>query len=267
MPKAVSVADSTISANATKMYSLHGQRFDEHVSLGKTIDNRFIELPAILKLVKSAKPKGKKLLDLGCGGGWHAREYVKLGARVTGIDLSDSLLEIAQKRVPNASFRKMDMLKLSFPRNSFDIVTSSLAMHYKDWDGWMEQVSRVLKKDGQFFFSHTNPYDDGRRRFFFHGKKFSVWGRVKDVKTGKAQVIGDYFSNPVLESDWGKGFKVRWYHATLEQIVSAITKNGFRIEQILEPKPLAKAKKLDPKRYAFTSKHPVILVFKLKNEK
>ena len=249
------------------MYNRFGNVFDEGLSSGKSIDNLFVEIPAMLKLVKGVRPKGKQLLDLGCGGGMQARRYIQLGAIVTGIDVSQPLLEIARKRAPKATFLQMDMRRLSFPKNSFDIVTSSLAMHYVPWKKLVKQVHKVLKKNGHFIVSTTHPWDDARRRIFEHGKKYSVAGRIVDLRTGKQRVVGNYFSEGVTEADWGHGgFKVRWYHQTMQSIIQNALKNGFRLEDLIEPKPLHSAKKRDKRRYDYMKKFPVMILFKFKKE-
>ncbi|MCC6323403.1 class I SAM-dependent methyltransferase [Candidatus Nomurabacteria bacterium] len=70
----------------------------------------------------SLLPKGAHILDVGCGGGRDAKYFIKKGFKVTGIDMSSVLINIAKKEVPKASFKEMDILKLDFPINSFDAV-------------------------------------------------------------------------------------------------------------------------------------------------
>ena len=76
---------------------------------------------------------GKEVLDLGCGYGWHCIYAAEHGARqVTGIDLSDKMLAVARQKTsaPNVEYRCCAIEDADFADGSFDIVLSSLALHY-----------------------------------------------------------------------------------------------------------------------------------------
>ena len=61
-------------------------------------------MPSTLSLLP--KIKGKKVLDVGRGPGIYARILTKKGAKVWGVDTSDTLLALARKEAPSASFQK-----------------------------------------------------------------------------------------------------------------------------------------------------------------
>lgn len=71
------------------------------------------------KFLAYLKPKSK-VLDVGSGPGQFTKYMTEKGFEVTGIDLTKSMLAIAKKRVPQATFRHMDMRKLEFKKDSFD---------------------------------------------------------------------------------------------------------------------------------------------------
>jgi 2-polyprenyl-3-methyl-5-hydroxy-6-metoxy-1,4-benzoquinol methylase len=76
---------------------------------------------------------GKRVLDLGCGFGWHCRYAAEQGAAsVVGIDISEKMLEEAAKKTSQANIRyiRMALEDIDFPAGSFDIAISSLALHY-----------------------------------------------------------------------------------------------------------------------------------------
>ena len=81
---------------------------------------------------------GKKVLDLGCGYGWHCKYAVENGAQyVLGTDISHKMLETAKERnnSPKIEYQCIAMEDLDFPSETFDIVLSSLAFHYvKDFE-------------------------------------------------------------------------------------------------------------------------------------
>lgn len=76
---------------------------------------------------------GKRVLDLGCGFGWHCVYAIEHGAtHVTGIDISEKMLEEAQKRNPSPliEYQCMAIEDFDFQPDTYDIVISSLTFHY-----------------------------------------------------------------------------------------------------------------------------------------
>jgi SAM-dependent methyltransferase len=74
--------------------------------------------------------KGAMYCDVGCGSGLAAQIAAKLGARVSGLDASESLLSIARERVPEGDFHIGEMEELPYPGQSFDLVTGFNAFQY-----------------------------------------------------------------------------------------------------------------------------------------
>lgn len=70
--------------------------------------------------------KGQRILDIACGAGRHVLAFARLGARVTGVDLSETLLRIARRRLREegirATVRKGDMRSLNY-KERFDGAT------------------------------------------------------------------------------------------------------------------------------------------------
>jgi len=65
---------------------------------------------------------GKKLLEIGCGSGHWSSFFAERGFSVTGIDISEAMLQIAKgKNIPNAVFQSGDAHSLPFDDNSFDV--------------------------------------------------------------------------------------------------------------------------------------------------
>jgi ubiquinone/menaquinone biosynthesis C-methylase UbiE len=75
----------------------------------------------LLARFSSLLPPGGDVLDVGCGAGMPvARFLADAGFRVTGVDVSSSMLELARVHVPEANFVKMDMTQLEFDADCFD---------------------------------------------------------------------------------------------------------------------------------------------------
>jgi ubiquinone/menaquinone biosynthesis C-methylase UbiE len=101
--------------------------------------------------------KNEKLLDLGCGNGRLYKRIQSLGVDYTGIDLSENLIKKAEELYPQAKFYVASALDLSFPDSTFDKIISIAVLHhipsYKLRIKFMEEVHRVLKKDGQLILT------------------------------------------------------------------------------------------------------------------
>lgn len=91
--------------NVYESYEKIAEWFDEHRS------RTLFEKPYLDMAIEYLKP-GAKILDLGCGMGEPiAKYFVEKGYRLTGIDGSQKMINMANKRVPNATFLVGDMRK------------------------------------------------------------------------------------------------------------------------------------------------------------
>lgn len=99
---------------------------------------------------------GSLILDLGCGDGRDALIFSERGFKVTGIDLSDEMLNIARKKVNSGIFEKMDIRSLKFKDCSFDgiwAVASLLHVPKKDIPRVLSESYRVLNRGGIMYAS------------------------------------------------------------------------------------------------------------------
>src|SRR5699024_1928801 len=99
-----------------------------------------------------------KVLDISCGTGlvtFSVAEIVQPGGSVTGVDLSEGMIEEAraeneQNGMSNVSFRRMDAEALDLPDQSFDVVICSLGLMYFPYPGKaIKEMFRVLKPSGR----------------------------------------------------------------------------------------------------------------------
>lgn len=110
----------------------------------------------------SGSLKGKKILDVGCGGGILAESLALEGAIVTGIDMAEAGLEVAKLHLLESGL-KVDYQKIpveDFAKNNaqaFDIVTClEMLEHVPDPSSIIKACSELVKTDGQLFFSTLN---------------------------------------------------------------------------------------------------------------
>jgi 2-polyprenyl-6-hydroxyphenyl methylase/3-demethylubiquinone-9 3-methyltransferase len=105
---------------------------------------------------------GRDVLDVGCGGGILAEAMAERGAHVTGIDLGERPLKVAQlhliesRREIDYRLISIESLALERPR-SFDIVTCmELLEHVPDPASTVRACAQVLRPGGDAFFSTIN---------------------------------------------------------------------------------------------------------------
>ncbi len=106
-------------------------------------------------------PRGKKTLDVGCGGGLLAEEFARLGCEVTGIDPSAKSLEAARSHARAAGlgidYRQASGESIPFPDATFDLVyCCDVLEHVRDLGKVIAEISRVLKPGGVFLYDTIN---------------------------------------------------------------------------------------------------------------
>jgi SAM-dependent methyltransferase len=90
--------------------------------------------------------RGQTVLDIGCGAGSFLSICVERGARPSGIDASEQLLELARRRVAEADIRLGDMQALPYDADSFDLVTGFTSFFFaEDMVEALREAGRVAK--------------------------------------------------------------------------------------------------------------------------
>lgn len=206
--------------------------------------NAYYERPGTLSLLP--KVNEKNVLDAGCAAGWYTDWLLDHGAEVTALDFSPQMIEMTKRRVGNkATVIQGDLNKPIdyLNKESFDIIISSLTLHYiKDWDFVMNQFNRLLKPAGSLVFSVHHPFMD---YMYFD--------------------VDDYFEVKLLEDEWntnGKKINVEFYRRPLHKIISPVVNNGFVIEDICEPMPTEEFKRNAPETYERLKKKPQFIFVK-----
>ena len=115
---------------------------------------RYALEPYIPEFAQFAAARDLRVLEIGVGMGADYLEWLKAGARATGIDMSAASLEKAQYRCESAGYRSdlrvADAEHLPFADETFDVVYSYGVMHHSpDTAQCLRQAWRVLKPGGQ----------------------------------------------------------------------------------------------------------------------
>ena len=173
------------------------------------------------------------ILDLGCGCGANCMDFVKNGAcSVIGVDISEKMLSVAKQEShhENIEYINMSMTDIAKLDESFDFIYSSLAFHYiKDFDAFAKEMYSVLNVGGQLLFSQEHPIITA-----------TIDGNGHFNKNLKGKRVSYTFSN---YNEPGER-KVHWYvdgvikyHRTFSDVINALAKAGFVIEEVCEPTP------------------------------
>ena len=172
----------------------------------------------------------KRVLDLGCGFGWHCIYAIEHGAKcVTGIDISGKMLEEAQKRnsSPLIEYKCMAIEDFDFQPDTYDIVISSLTFHYlESFINICRKVNSCLTAGGSFVFSVEHPIFTayGNQDWYYDqdGKR-AHWPVDRYFSEGKRTAI---FLGEVVK-----------YHKTLTTYINSLLQTGFEICELIEPQP------------------------------
>lgn len=175
--------------------------------------------------------KGKTILHLQCHFGQDTISLARLGAKVTGVDLSDNAIQnaerIAMKTESNAKFICCDIYDLpNHLDGKFDIVFTSYGTigWLPDLNKWARIISGFLKPGGQFIFVEFHPvvwmFDDNFERISY---RYFNSGAILETERGtyadrSADLIQDY---------------VMWNHG-LSEVMNSLIQNGLEIKSFDE---------------------------------
>lgn len=173
----------------------------------------------------------KRVLDIGCGFGWHCIYAAEHGARqVLGIDISEKMLAVAREKTssPIVSYRCTAMEDADYGGACFDVVLSSLVLHYTpDFLAVCQKVYSALGPQGVFVFSVEHPI------FTAHGSQDWIyassgsrehWPVDRYFMEGERKTV--FLDNEVIK-----------YHKTVTTYVDSLLRCGFSITGLVEPTP------------------------------
>ena len=204
------------------------QKYGEMFRSQKGLDGAG-EWPALQKLLPEFA--GRRVLDLGCGYGWHCIWAAEHGAaEVVGTDISHKMLEVAREKTgsPAVRYECAAMEDLDYPEGAFDIVLSSLAFHYiADWPALVKKIRRWLTPGGDFVFSVEHPVlpSQGTQDWFYGPE-----GEILHFP------VYNYYYEGRREAVF-LGEKVTKYHRTLTTYVNTLLEGGFSVRRLVEPQP------------------------------
>ncbi|RXT56782.1 class I SAM-dependent methyltransferase [Lacticaseibacillus chiayiensis] len=183
---------------------------------------------------------GKRVLDLGCGYGWHCRYAADHGAKsVLGIDTSAKMLAKATELTNDKliTYRQLDMQDIDQLPGKFDFILSSLAIHYiDDYAGLVGKISDKLPVGGRFVMSVEHP--------IFTAQGDEEWV-TDDQGHNLYWPVDRYFDERKRETDF-LGHRIKKHHRTLMTYLNTLIDHCLRLDSVIEPTPTPKMVKTIP---------------------
>ncbi|WP_153916076.1 class I SAM-dependent methyltransferase [Shewanella sp. TC10] len=196
-------------------------------------DSSFYDVPSFLagnsslteiESAELTEVDGKSLLHLQCHFGLDTLSLARLGAKVTGVDLSDAAInkacELANQCRIDAEFVCADVYSYSASsQHSFDIVFTSFGAicWLPSLTQWAQVISDNLKSGGTFYMAEFHPVQDVLDGYpYFHKPEPDV------------VVEGSY-----TEADADEQTMVTWAHS-LSEVINALIQAGIRIDAVNE---------------------------------
>jgi ubiquinone/menaquinone biosynthesis C-methylase UbiE len=197
--------------------------------------------------------RGRRVVDLGCGEGAYARALAKRGARVTAVDGSTRLVEVARQRA-RAEHLDIDHFCANanaldtIPSTSVDVVLASMVlMDVEDYEGAAREIHRILAPHGELVMSITHPC---------FSAPTSEW--VRDA-AGNPQffAVDRYFDRVAWEDLIARGFRapVIRRHRPLQDYLTPLLGLGLVLRDFQEPSVTEEELRHSP-RFAYLRRVP-----------
>lgn len=204
--------------------------FSGYSQLGRSVGglDAAPEWPALRAMLPDMA--GLSVLDLGCGFGWFSRWARQAGAaRVLGLDVSDRMLERARETTPGSGieYQLADAESLMLPEAAFDLIYSSLVLHYVvAIEGLLAVLHRALRPGGRLVFSMEHP--------IYTGPSSPAW--VTDATGHRTWPLDRYSVEGPRVTDWLVKGVVK-QHRTIGTMVTLLLRQGFALTHMEEWSP------------------------------
>jgi SAM-dependent methyltransferase len=204
----------------------HDAAWDRALDAGSGIVSYGPDIPNETELRLLGDLSGKRVLELGCGGGAASIAMSKQGAHAIAVDPSADSLSLARRSADAAEVRvelhQSDLADLAFVRaDTVDMALSIWALGGSDdLNRVFRQVHRVLKTNAPFVFSLPHP----------------AYDMIDDDSDEPLLVRRSYFDRDPTRYEVGGTNRVE-YRRTISDLVTGLSRANFRVDVLLEPEP------------------------------
>jgi ubiquinone/menaquinone biosynthesis C-methylase UbiE len=166
--------------------------YDNWAEVYNTDENKTRDLNAGILKSFLTDIKKKRILEIGCGTGINSEYFARHAESLTGIDISEKMLNQARKRVrhSNAVFLNSDITRpWQFEDQSFDVISANLVLeHIEDLSHIYNEAFRVLDQQGLLYIAELHPFRQLNQS----------QARFTHQKTGEL-ILVDAFLHPISE--------------------------------------------------------------------
>jgi len=202
---------------------------DWQIQVGDEGDrNRFLNSDPVLWAF-AGDVAGRKVLDAGCGTGYLSRQLAARGALVTGVDLSERMIAIAQAQSPEIPFRVDSCSELGTIEDAhFDLLVSNyVLMDLQDLEAAARAFYRVLKSGGVAVVVFSHPcFPQGGAATMKRGAGIAYrWKSSYFERAKRVDPPWKHFTSEFI-----------WFHRPLSDYWKAFLAAGFTVTGFEEPR-------------------------------
>lgn len=146
------MADIKVWDELSQFFNVHDDEIDPGAA-----DNILIAWPPIMEFIGANVPKGRRILEYGCGTGGFAKKLASLGYSVVGMDPAAQMIEVAKKNLPGIPFLVGDAYAVA-EGEKFDAITAVMVFQFEsDIEGIFAKLVGHLNPGGSIVFGVFNP--------------------------------------------------------------------------------------------------------------
>jgi SAM-dependent methyltransferase len=194
----------------------------EHGDFGR----RYVLDPVMLPRALARRPQ--HALDVGCGEGRFCRLLRQQQVKVTGLDPTPGLLNVAKQRDPRGAYLQASAEAVPFPDSTFDLVIAYLTLiDIPDFRSAIAEMARVLTPGGTLLIANLNSFNTAGCEA----------GWIKNADGRRLHYPVDHYLEE--RSMWieYRGIRVRNHHRPLSAYMRALHAAGLRMTHFDEPSP------------------------------
>ena len=229
--------EKSIKKDAVKdVWDANASFWDERMGEGNLFHKTLIE-PTQLKMLDIRH--GQKILDIACGNGQFARKMAEMGAKVTAIDFSEKLIDIARaKGGKNIQYEVIDVTKNADLKKlsgiKYDSIVCTMAfMDMENIETLIKYSPKLLKKNGCFVFSLCHPCFNSGEFLLVHERDDAngevtnnFYVKVRNYLVEKSNQGVAMVGQPELQY---------YFHRPVSTILNYFFQNGFMLDSYMEP--------------------------------
>lgn len=240
-------------------YDKYAAERQQELKKGEKLPHRFVEKPAMRKLLPNLA--GKKVLMVGCGTGEETLLLEEFGAGpMVGVDLSKESIRLANESYPTHEFKVADMHTLPFEDATFDFVYSSLTVHYSSHPiDVYKEVLRVLKPGGKFQFTVGHPMRWASERITIDGTTTKIMGYTEGDTI--PHLYGDYLGFKEYSETFASGEVLQFWIGPPSMHFNLLQEAGFNVTNFVETKAIEECKAVNEPYYERFSHFPQFMAF------